>query len=517
VRNKVLDAPVLFRAYQRASVSPLFAVEDLEVLERFMNMLPALQSVAVRATGRDLAAQVYRIIANAWAAQLTSETERGGAPPPEREWRVHDDVNMFFEAGEWEGTQASLDEDDDDDDDDLSEEDDMELMSRSLAERRARRVAFGAAMSRLVSTVESIGVPAFLSELKGCSSIEDVGSAFRGALFAFFSLVRLTLLESMSKRRNRDKAKGIIDQTPSTLMALLFRVANPIRLAHLGAKLSVTFGIPFTGRTMLQQVFRTLTAIEKTETRLAKACALVDDHTVAQLSEHARQCFSLGTEPLSDWPTSLSDQEQLVFRRIVALEVRRLEKQALVDFGASEEMRFALTCFFPILGKPILQQWKNNSAFAVSAWVDALRMLIVAVESGNSCEIAAVISRIEGMLFQGIKDFLCGNEDVVHLLFQWLFSVYRGGPEVIDLEKLVAQNEEAILQEAKSLHEHLARGGKSALLPTPHIDELCSEFREMLREHLRHRSLQHSLSVPALARAPKPQMSRLRRVFSFSK
>jgi hypothetical protein len=99
--------------------------------------------------------------------------------------------------------------------------------------------------------------------------VDQTDAVLHAALNALFSLMRLTLLETMSKRRNRQKAKQMLSQMPSTAMSLLFRVANPIKLMHLGAKMSVKFRVPFAGGTMLQLMLRTMTAIDKTEKRLA--------------------------------------------------------------------------------------------------------------------------------------------------------------------------------------------------------------------------------------------------------
>jgi hypothetical protein len=109
VRLRLDDAPVLFRAYRRASHSPLFHQDDMATLEKLMDVLPQLQQRVMTGTGRDVAGGVTGAIANSWASQLTSETESKLPPVAVPMWNVESDVSMFFaEGGEWENTSFKL-------------------------------------------------------------------------------------------------------------------------------------------------------------------------------------------------------------------------------------------------------------------------------------------------------------------------------------------------------------------------------------------------------------------------
>jgi hypothetical protein len=52
-----------------------------------------------------------------------------------------------------------------DDGDEESEEDDIDLLSASLAQRRVRRVVFNSEMAKLVARVEQMGITSFLKEV----------------------------------------------------------------------------------------------------------------------------------------------------------------------------------------------------------------------------------------------------------------------------------------------------------------------------------------------------------------
>ncbi len=360
-------------------------------------------------------------------------------------------------------------------------------------------------------------------QLEACESVEQTDAALQAALNAFFSLMRLTLLETMSKRRNRQKAKQMLSQMPSTAMSLLFRVANPIKLMHLGAKLSVKFRVPFAGGTMLQLMLRTMTAIDKTEKRLASLGRELNHETMSELKQLAKDLLRGGAVRAHSvalghlWGSATAEQRHL-YGRVVRLEMRRLEKQNLIDFGGGEEMRFVLASFFPILGRPILSVWMSGGSntggdiVSMQNWMSEMSSLIAAVEEGDSGEIAASMRRLETLVFVNIQAFLCGNGAVVELLFGWLFEAYRGGPESIDLERIVdaSNNRDEVMREAKAMREHLERGGKSAALPTPHIDALCPEFRELLRAHV-------ARTTPAATPVTTPVKSPAKKGFFFGR
>jgi hypothetical protein len=94
IRHDSVLAPVLFRAYKRATVSPLvrrvvcapglsdacrehlqFPLDGMDSVERFVDLLPLLQRHAFRASKRNLAQEIANMICNSWCAALVTRTE----------------------------------------------------------------------------------------------------------------------------------------------------------------------------------------------------------------------------------------------------------------------------------------------------------------------------------------------------------------------------------------------------------------------------------------------------------
>jgi hypothetical protein len=72
---------------------------------------------------------------------------------------------------------------------------------------------------------------------------------------------------------------------------------------------------------------------------------------------------------------------------------------------------------------------------------------------------------------------------------------------VVELERIVESDREAVLAEAKALREVLERGGKSAALPTPHMDQLGAAFRELLKQH----ASKSGTTTPVKGSSPAPK------------
>ena len=169
----------------------------------------------------------------------------------------------------------------------------------------------------------------------------------------------------------------------------------------------------------------------------------------------------------------------------VKLEIRRLEKQELVDWGASPEARFVMTEFVPILGKPLLSEFKglgDKDSNYLSQIMQLLTALISGIESKDTAAIHTIIADIETLTFKIIKCFVRLNPELITLLFDFLLKVHSGGPEKIDLSEFVAQDE-CVMQEAAEVAEHWRQGGRLATIATPAIDACVLAFRQQIREN----------------------------------
>jgi hypothetical protein len=188
------------------------------------------------------------MITNSWAANMRTpndvveETVTKNAQTLAEE--DHADIMLFF--GEWQQQQQCVkEEDDDDDDSDELRNETSEQFDPSLGARRVRRKEFAEALKALVGSVSESGVATFLAAIENTKEFGDLPEVYLNALKRFFSLLRLLLLDGLKREKNRRKASSLLKQVPSTVMNMLFKIANPISLARLGAKLSVKVELCF--------------------------------------------------------------------------------------------------------------------------------------------------------------------------------------------------------------------------------------------------------------------------------
>ena len=337
VRHDPLRAPCLYRAYQRVLRSPLLAPEETGRLEMLLDCAPRLNRLVQDATGRKLARQVTRVIAASWASRLRPAAANA-APEDyvvavgseETNLAAEDRADVLMFSSRW--AEEGLDESEED-----QPQPDPLALDPALAIRRKRRRAFEEALSRMVATIDEKGVGHFRESLRMCESFETMPWVYSEPIRRFFSLLRLGVLDGLSVKRNRKKAASLLDQVPSTAMNLLLKIANPISLMHLGAKLSVSIRMPFC-RNLLQVMLATATALADTEDRLKAAKKKIG--SAARVKELLQAAVLIREEPpgivRDDSLAKFTNEDEV---RVVRLEIRRLEKMDLVNWGGTPEAK----------------------------------------------------------------------------------------------------------------------------------------------------------------------------------
>ena len=197
-------------------------------------------------------------------------------------------------------------------------------------------------------------------------------------------------------------------------------MANPITLAHLGARLTVKVKMPF-GRNLLQSLLRTATDIGKTERLLGEVRKEVPRGVVGGLLQYAEL---LTEEPRAvrrveveavEGVHLLSPLQKTAAQQLVRLEVRRLEKQQLVDYGASPEARFLMTEFVPVLGRPLLGLFNGtgDKGDFLAQSMAVLQQLIASIESRQLQQVRQAVAQVEDVTWRLIQVLVRENAELV--------------------------------------------------------------------------------------------------------
>lgn len=527
------SSPALSRALFRVLHSPLLLPESHDVFSAAVSLLPRLEALVTAATGgrRMMANVVANIIIASWSSHLRSAAAPNTLLEPFA-FMVPDisdeknDVLLFFSA--WQ-PQKDRDEDGSDSDDDTNHlpppTPSIDDLDPSLAARRLRRREFASAMSLFVSHLSQKGTQEFFDAVHQAQCFSDLPPLYLNVLRRFFSLLRLLLLDGLRVERNRSKASRLLKQVPSTVMNLLFRVADPITLAHLGARLSVKFKMPFGGNNLLQSVIRTLVDLSSTERKLAELRREIPSHLMKPLAAYAllvseappalRSIVLEGGALTKEQASALTEPVKDACCKWIRLEIRRWEKQLLVDFGGSDEARFLMEKFVPILGEPLLSQFRGlgkEPTDFMTQIMASLEQLIAAIENPDMEEIERSIVTIERITFELIQKFTRHNGELCTTLFDWLIEAHSGGPEFIDLDQVLGPVAEEARQECRIMDEHWRKGGRTSAIPTPYIDSCIQRFQEALKKNAT--TVAEGTPAPPATPTKARQQSFLKRIFS---
>jgi hypothetical protein len=468
IRHDPVKAPLIYRAYHRLKISPFFShstAEENEVMEKLIDILPKWQIQVLRATRRDPASEVRNAICNSWCVILATSIEIDVAEVMGKQFRYEnlDDAKYMVPAAE------SSDDDESADPDHLS-------LDPALAARRARRRALASTMSLFMTKVTHLGIDDFISALENANSPDELGSDYKDVFVRMSSVMSLSLLAAYNSKSNRSKLMKVIELIPTWIIPIVCKIGNPFKLAVFAAKWAFTLKFPG-GNTMLQAMVKEIVNLARTEEKLSVIGKEIDSRVQKQL-------LSLMDEG-GDLVLSLSLSE--IQRRFVKLERRRRDKQAMIDYSGSNDMRFLLLEALPLFGGPVLEHYETSDfGKQLQEAIGCVTGLIGAIEKKDEDAVDDALDAFRMLVFGFFKSTAIHNKMVVDLIFEWMKDSYADGPEVFDMDALLSHLEpekyESLWKEVDQAILHSEAGGHLAAIEIPIIKQLCDPFQLMIAQ-----------------------------------
>lgn len=451
IRHDSVKAPLIYRAYHRLKVSPFFShstTEENEVMEKLIDILPQWQTHILRATRRDPASEVRNAICNSWCVTFVTNVE------------ITENLNdaQFI-------AQVS-------DDDEESADPDHFALDPALAARRARRRALASTISLFMQKVTRLGINDFVSALENANEPDDLGSDYKDLFARISSLLSLSLLAAYNLKSNRSKLTRVIALIPTWIIPIVCKIGNPFKLAIVAAKWVFTLKFPG-GNTLLQAMIKEIVNLSGTEEKLEQM----------ELESHLKKQLLALMDEGGDLVLSLSLSEQQ--RRFIHLEMRRRDKQAMVDYAASEDMRFLLLDALPLLGRPILEHYETSDfGKQLQECIVCITQLTSAIEDEDEAAIDAALSAFQLLIFNFFKSTATHNKKVIDIIFGWMKDSYAQGPEAFEMDKLLShltvEEQIELWNEVDRAIAHSEAGGHHVALEIPTIKKLSSPFQDMI-------------------------------------
>jgi hypothetical protein len=468
IRHDAVKAPLIFRAYQRLKVSPFFShstAEENKVMEKLIDILPRWQTHIVRATRRDPASEVRNAICNSWCVTLATQVELDIAEVMGKQFRYEnaDDAKCMLP-------------DLSDNEEEESADPDHFSLDPGLAARRARRRALASTMSLFMAKVTHLGIDDFVMALEAANSPNELSMDYKDIFVRMSSLLSLSLLAAYNLKSNRSKLTKVIALIPTWLIPIVCRIGNPFKLAIFAAKWAFTLKFPG-GKTLLQAMVKEVVNLSATEEKLKEVDVKnkVKKQLLAMLDEGGDMILAL----------SLPEQQ----KRFIHLEMRRRDKQAMVDYAASEDMRFLLLEALPHLGRPILDHYETSDfGNQLQEGITCVTRLVDAIEKKDESSIQSALSAFQMLVFNIFKSTTVHNRKVVDIIFGWMKDSYADGPEVFDLDALLShlslEEQHLLWKEVDAAIVHSEAGGHLVALEIPTIKKLCEPFQKIFLNKL---------------------------------